>query len=121
MTRIIKFLNSFTAIILCIFILLTSVCSFACVTDIKNDNAQFFAASFSLVFRAVPRASLSSNIGLKIVSWIKKKVFSFEEQNADIEETGDFSYIADKPLTKTNKFKDDLYNLSKTTAYFMRI
>jgi len=121
MTKVSKISYSFIAIILCIFIIVSSVCSFARITDMENGNAQFFAANFSLVFAPLPMASLSSGSGLRIVSWIKKQDFTIENEFGNFFKKADFLLTQDKPECKTYRVKGDLYDIFKTTFYFIRI
>lgn len=71
MTRITKKSLQHTAIILCIFIILTSACSFVLQTDISDGDTQFFAAGFFDYIHPYGRQSLSSSGVSHLVSWLR--------------------------------------------------
>lgn len=120
MTRITKKFSQHIAIILCIFILLTS-CSFIFKTDGRNGDTQLFAAVFSLFMYPAGRQSFSGKANSHIVSWLRSaeptvdkqsplfKVSIFSEANTDM--------LSDSILSFDNMNQGQ----GKVRKYYMRI
>lgn len=121
MTRLNKISNKSTAIILCIFLILTTLCTYAHVEYEGMDNTQFFAVSFCLSFKSAQSTSRIGAPKLKFVSWVKPFEAMFEEGKGSLQSAfipGDSVY---KSLICTSPLVSASRSLYKQTTYFLRI
>lgn len=121
MTRIAKKFSQYTAIILCIFILLTSVCQLIFHTDSGNKDTQFFAAGFSLFIYPDGRQSLSDRANSQVVSWIRSGEPTADKQSFLVK--GNIFSEANKDILSDSILPFDNINQSqgKAKKYYMRI
>ncbi len=121
MTRIAKKFSQHIAIILCIFILLTSVCSFIFKTDGRNGDTQFFAAGFSLFIYPQGRQSLSGKANSRVVSWLRISEPTGDKQSFLVK--GSIFSEANSDMLSDSILSFDNMNQSqgKAKKYYMRI
>ena len=120
MTRINAKTVNLTAIILCILIILSSVCPYVSISDIDNGNTQFFAAKLYLAF-AQTVTSLSALTAPKTVSWIRNREIVSDTQITDRKEDFSFSIMGDMPHKYTAPFNVSFPQKCGPSRYFMRI
>ena len=116
-----NYARKLTAITLCIILVLSTLCTFACVTDENHDNMQFFAVDFSKHNSGGSTQSLSGNNEARIVTWIRNPEIITENQILSPDFKTSISFSADKLLGFENFSGEDLYNEFKTTEYCLRI
>ena len=109
------------AITLCIVLVLSTMCTFAGVTDENHDNMQFFAVDFSKHNAGGSTESFSGGGDARIVTWIRNPEITIENQILSPVLTASISFCADKLLCLKTAQSEDLYNEFKTTEYFLRI
>lgn len=111
-----------TAITLCIVLVLSTLCTFARVTDTNHENAQFFAASFSdLSTGKASTPSLSGSGSTRIVTWLRNPEPIAENNMVFQIPKSSVNFFADKLLNFKNILNDDIYNEFKKVEYFLRI
>lgn len=120
MKRITEKFSQHIAIILCIFILLTSVCSFVFKMDGRNVNTQFFAADFSFFYPS-GRQSLSGKADSKAVSWLRSDKPLMDKQSPLVKNDIFSEANTDMPLDCTLQFDNTCQGQEKTRKYYMRI
>ena len=121
MTRIDKKFSQHLAIILCIFILLTSVCSFVFKTDGRNGDTQFFAANFSLFIYPAGRQSLSNKGNSRIVSWFRSGEPMADKQSFLVKGSIFSEANTDIPSDSILSFNTMYQDKGKVRKYYMRI
>ena len=120
MTRIAKKFSQHIAIILCIFILLTT-CSFVFKMDGRNGDTQFFAARIFLFFYPVGRQSLSNERNARIVSWFRAEESAPDKQSSLIK--NDIFSEANTDMPSDSILYSDSISQSqgRTRKYYLRI
>ena len=116
-----NYAKSLTAITLCIILILSTLCTFACVTDEDHDNMQFFAVDFSKHNSGGSTQSMSGNSEARIVTWIRNPEILTENQILSPVFESSVSFSADKLMGFENIKGEDLYNEFKITEYRLRI
>ena len=121
MTRLNKLSHKLTAIILCILLILATLCTYAHVKFEGMDNTQFFAAPFYLSFK---NAHPSSRIGtpkMKFVSWIRPFEATFDTDKGNLQSAFIPYNLTYKSLDCTSTAACTSCSLYKQTTYFLRI
>ena len=109
------------AITLCIVLVLSTLCTFACVTDKNHKNTQFFAVDFSRHNSGGSSQSLSGNTESRIITWIRNPEITTENQITSPAVQNNISFYADKLFCLEKLQGEDLYSKFKKTEYFLRI
>ena len=110
-----------TAITLCIVLVLSTLCTFACVTDTNHENAQFFAANLSLILSGKTVPSLSGSGQARIITWLRNPEPLAENQVLSQTPKSSVNFSADKLLSFKNILCKNIYNEFKETKSFLRI
>lgn len=116
-----SYAKKLTAITLCIVLIMSTLCTFACVTDEDHNNMQFFAVDFSKHNSGGSTQSLSGNNEARIVTWLRNPEIVTENQILSPDFKTSVSFSADKLLGVENFSGEDLYNEFKITEYRLRI
>ena len=116
-----SYAKSLTAITLCIVLILSTMCTFACVMDEDHDNMQFFAVDFSKHNSGGSTQSMSGNSEERIVTWIRNPEILTDNQIFSPSFKSPVSFSADKLWGFENSKGEDLYNEFKKTEYRLRI
>lgn len=119
MTR--NYARKITAITLCIVLVMSTMCTFAYITDESHKNTQFFAVDFSKHNSGGSTESLSGNSEARIISWIRNPEPIVENQILAPDFKTSVSFSADKHWGFETLKGEDLYNEFKTTEYCLRI
>jgi len=121
MTRILKRLNLTVAIILCILTLSYSLCSMGITVENAGDT-QLFAVQFSCVISPASPPSFAPQKKSVVVSWIKRRDISFEENETDkLVSSVENIESASTFVLKNRPLKNNSYNFESNATYYMRI
>ena len=111
----------YIAIILCIMLALTSWGTFVCASEDPNHDTQFFAVNFYLAFAPMLPHSLSSDTGIRVVSWMKKSEIFPDNPTLAPASPINSSSFSDKHRDSGKGTLSDIYTFFKSTSFFMRI
>ena len=111
----------YIAITLCILLALTSWGTFVCVSGDSDHDTQFFAVNFYLAFAPKVPHSLSSDTGIRVVSWMKKSEIFPDNPTLAPAKSVSLNRFSDKHQSGGNRALSDIYTFFKSTSFFMRI